>query len=65
MGRIDIEMVTSSDSKASMTWRSLMDEHHYLGSGFLVGAQIRYLIHSSAYGCIGAMSFSSGENVGP
>jgi len=59
MGRIDIEMVTSSDGKASMTWRSLMDEHHYLGSGPLVGAQIRYLIHSSAYGCIGAMGFSS------
>ena len=36
-----------------------MDEHHYLGSGPLVGAQIRYLIHSSVYGYIGAMSFSS------
>ena len=59
MGHIDIEMVVSSDSKASMTWKSLLDEYHYLGSGPLVGAQIRYLIHSSAYGYIGAMSFSS------
>ncbi len=59
LGRIDIEMVTSSDRLASMTWKSLMDEHHYLGSGPLVGAQIRYLIHCSAYGYIGAMSFSS------
>ena len=59
LGHIDIEMVTSSDSKASMTWKSLLDEHHYLGSGPLVGAQIRYLIHSSVYGYIGAMSFSS------
>lgn len=59
MGRIDIEMVASCPSKSSMTWKSLMDEHHYLGSGPMVGAQIRYLIHSSVYGCIGGMSFSS------
>jgi len=59
MGRIDIEMAASCPSKSSMTWKSLMDEHHYLGSGPMVGAQIRYLIHSSAYGCIGGMSFSS------
>ena len=58
IGQIDIEMVTSSDSKASRTWKSLMDEHHYLGSGPLFGAQIRYLIHSSACGYIGALSFS-------
>ena len=59
MGRIDIETVVSDHGKTSMTWKSLMDEYHYLGSGPLVGAQIRYLIRSSVYGYIGAMSFSS------
>lgn len=33
MGRIDIEMVTRSNPEAAMPWRSLMDEHHYLGKG--------------------------------
>ncbi len=59
MGRIDIEMVASCQSESSMTWKSLMDQYHYLGSGPVVGAQIRYLIHSSDYGYIGGMSFSS------
>ena len=36
-----------------------MDEYHYLGSGPIVGAQIRYLIHSATCGYIGAMCFSS------
>jgi len=48
---IDIESGHKQDSKASMTWKSLLDEHHYLGSGPLSGS-IRYLIHSSAYGYI-------------
>lgn len=37
MGRIDIETVVSDHGKTSMTWKSLMDEYHYLGSGPLVG----------------------------
>ncbi len=41
MGRVDIEMVTSERSKTSMTWKSLMDDYHSLGSGPLVAAQIR------------------------
>jgi len=59
LGGIDIQMVTSRYSKASKLWRELMDAHHYLGSGPLMGAQIRYLIHSCVFGYIGAASFSS------
>ncbi len=59
LGRIEVEMVTSRYSKAFGVWKNLTDEYHYLGSGPLFGAQIRYLIHSSVYGYIGALSFSS------
>ena len=59
LGGIEIQMVTSRYSKTSRIWKDLMDQHHYLGSGPLCGAQIRYLIHSSTHGCLGALSFSS------
>lgn len=59
LGEIKLELVTSRYSKASRIWKSLMDTHHYLGSGPLCGAQLRYLIHSSIYGYLGAFSFSS------
>ncbi len=36
-----------------------MARHHYLGKGRLCGAQVRYLIRSSARGAVGAASFSS------
>ena len=59
LGHIELEMITSRYTKSSRIWNALMDEHHYLGSGPLCGAQIRYLIHSSVWGCLGALSFSS------
>jgi hypothetical protein len=59
LGCVNIQMVTSRYTKASRIWRDLMDAHHYLGHGPLCGAQIRYLVHSSIYGYIGAVSFSS------
>ena len=59
LGQIEIEMIMSRFSKSSRIWNDLMDAHHYLGSGPLCGAQIRYLIHSSIHGHIGALSFSS------
>ena len=59
LGCIEIQMVTSRYTKASKIWKNLMDTHHYLGSGPLMGAQIRYLVHSSLFGYIGAASFSS------
>jgi hypothetical protein len=37
----------------------LLDRHHYLGSGPLCGAQIRYLIWSERLGWLGGLSFSA------
>ncbi len=60
LGIITVEPITSRYSKDSKIWRSLLDQYHYLGSGHLCGAQIRYIVKSSIYGYIGALSFSSG-----
>jgi hypothetical protein len=60
LGRVEIHKVTSRYSKASKMWMKLMHAHHYLGSGPLCGAQIRYLIWSSEYGYLGGLSFNSG-----
>ncbi len=59
LGPVEIERITSRYSKSSRIWNGLMDAHHYLGSGPLCGAQIRYLIRSPAFGYLGAVSFSS------
>jgi hypothetical protein len=59
LGVVDVVEVTSRYAKASAVWNSLMDAHHYLGSGPLCGAQIRYLIRSSTYGWLGGLSFSA------
>lgn len=58
LGRVELQMVTSRYSKASGLWNALMDGYHYLGSGPLCGAQIRYLIWTSRYGYLGGLSFS-------
>jgi len=59
LGGIDLVPVTSRYCKDSRIWRALLDEHHYLGSGTLAGAQIRYVIKSARYGYLGALAFSS------
>lgn len=59
LGRVEIVPITSRYSKASRQWNQLLDGYHYLGSGPLCGAQIRYLIHSEIYGWIGGLSFSA------
>ncbi|HKI86196.1 MAG TPA: IS4 family transposase [Thermoanaerobaculia bacterium] len=59
LGGVVVRPVNSRDAEESRIWRSLLDQHHYLGSGPLCGAQIRYLIESAAYGIVGAMAFSS------
>ena len=38
-----------------------MDRFHYLGRGPLCGAQIRYLVKSSKYGNVGALSYSGAQ----
>jgi hypothetical protein len=59
LGLVKLEMVTSRYTTASKIFNQLLDTYHYLGSGPLCGAQIRYLIHSSYFGYIGALAFSS------
>lgn len=59
LGPVEIMPVTSRYCKEARIWRALLDRYHYLGSGSLCGAQIRYLIKSAHYGYIGAMAFSS------
>lgn len=58
LGGVEIVLVSSRYSKLSKVWNSLMDRYHYLGSGPLCGAQMRYLIRSRAYGYLGGLSFS-------
>jgi hypothetical protein len=56
---IEIIKIESVDKKKSCIWENLMDRYHYLGSGPLCGAQIRYLIHSKQYGYLGGFAFSA------
>jgi hypothetical protein len=59
LGEISVRPISSRHSQESKIWFALMDRYHYLGSGPLCGAQIRYLVESSTYGYIGALAFSS------
>ncbi len=59
LGEIEIVPITSRYCKDARIWRALLDQHHYLGSGTLSGAQIRYVIKSSTHGYLGAQAFSS------
>ena len=40
-------------------WEMLTEEEHFLGAGPLVGRRLRYLVRSSRYGDIAALSFSA------
>lgn len=55
----EVALVPVISSVQSGLWRSLLDAHHYLRSGPLCGAQLRYLIHSARYGWLGGLSFSA------
>ena len=52
-------MIPVSSSALSRVWRGLLDAHHYLNSGPLCGAQLRYLIRSARYGWLGGLSYSA------
>jgi len=55
---VELIAVGAGDRQASGIWNDLMERYHYLGSGPLCGAQLRYLIRSEKQGWIGALSFS-------
>jgi hypothetical protein len=40
-------------------WETLLAREHFLGAGPLVGARLRYLVHSEHLGVIGALAFSA------
>jgi len=58
LGEVQVYPVQSRRTRESKIWRALLDNHHYLGSGPLCGAQIRYLVKCDR-GYLGALSFSS------
>ena len=59
LGAVELLPVGSADSKASRLWNEFMDRYHYLGSGPLCGAQLRYLIRSASHQWLGALAFSA------
>lgn len=59
LGAIEIIPIKGDNRKHSAIWNYLLDSYHYLGSGPLVGAQIRYLIRSAQYGWLGGLAFSA------
>ena len=59
LGRVELVCIKGSARKLSRRWNQLMAQYHYLGSGPLCGAQLRYLIHSEHYGYLGGFAFSS------
>ena len=50
LGSIELIAVESCNRREFRIWKALMDNYHYLGSGPLCGAQMRYLVKSSTYG---------------
>jgi Druantia protein DruA/Transposase DNA-binding/Transposase Tn5 dimerisation domain len=59
LGDIVLVSIDSGQRRLSRIWNGLMGTFHYLGSGPLCGAQMRYLIKSSSYGWIGGLAFSA------
>jgi hypothetical protein len=59
LGQISVEPVSSRYCSDSKVWFALLDRYHYLGSGPLCGAQIRYIVKSSIYGYLGGLAVSS------
>jgi hypothetical protein len=59
LGAIKIIQIKDGQGGKSRIWNALMSRYHYLGSGPLCGAQMRYLIQSERYGYIGGFAFSS------
>jgi len=59
LGGVELVKVNSPESKVSKCWNELMERYHYLGSGPLCGAQLRYLIKSAKGPWLGGLAFSA------
>lgn len=53
---ISLQLVATPDQRTR--WRSLVDQHHYLGHKIPFGAHLRYLVQS-AHGTLGCLQYSS------
>jgi hypothetical protein len=53
---ISLQLVATPDQRNQ--WRSLVDQHHYLGHKIPFGAHLRYLIQST-HGTLGCLQYSS------
>ena len=60
LGEVTVWPVRSRHSRDSQIARALLERYHYLGSGMLRGAQMRYLVRSARYGYLGVVTFCSG-----
>ncbi len=58
LGEIKVYPVRSRRSQEGKTWTALLERYHYLKSGPLCGAQMRYLVKCDR-GDLGALAFSS------
>lgn len=59
LGSVQLLPITSATSKNSRIWNALFDSFHYLRSGPLCGAQLRYLVWSERFGWLGGLAFSA------
>jgi len=59
LGNVELVPLAAGSREQSRMWNALMDEYHYLGSGPLCGAQIRYLVRSPNAGLLGGLAFSA------
>jgi hypothetical protein len=59
LGKIELIRIGKPRTILSKIWKGLMQSYHYLGSGPLCGAQIRYLIKSERKGWLGGLAFSA------
>ncbi|PYS25869.1 MAG: IS4 family transposase [Acidobacteria bacterium] len=60
LGEVNVSPITSRYCRDSKIARALLKRYHYLGSGSLRGAQMRYVVTSARWGHLGVLTFSSG-----
>ncbi len=59
LGELAVVVVEGARSSSSQRWKALIAAYHPLGYQPLCGRQVRYLVRSSRYGEVAALSFSA------
>src|SRR6266700_1042804 len=57
LGEVQVSLITSRYCRNSKIAGTLLKRYHYLGSGSLRGAQMRYLVTSARWGYLGVLTF--------